>query len=122
MSTLKPKVNCTVTHATRSFDRHGQEELNEKTRRTRCHVIRLQSSFQATSVRTDVSASRGRAEEAVYDVRLLFKPSEAVQPGDVIEVMPNGLPSVKCRVIHATPKTDIDGVTHHIDVEGERWA
>lgn len=122
MSTLRPRVPCTIRTRTTAYDRYGQPIHSETERETRCAIIRLTSSVDTTSVRTDSSASRGRAEEVVYDVRLLMAPRESVKRGDLVTVRLKGAEALTVEVMEVHPRADVAGRLHHIEVDGNRWA
>ena len=121
MSTLRPRTPCTISRKTNSFDRYGRETHSTSKRRTKCAIISFYNQSEKTSVRADSSASRGRADEQVADVRILLKPSEQVSTGDLVEIRLLGGESITIQISRIFRRPDVEGVIHHIDVEGDLW-
>jgi len=122
MSTLRPRTNCWISSKIETYDGYGRPQHTMTRRKTKCAIVSLHKNAERTTVRADSSASRGRANEQVFDSRLLLKPNESVQLGDVIEVEIKGAENLQIEVIRIFHRTDIEGRIHHIDIEGETWA
>ncbi len=121
MSTLRPRTPCTISRKTESFDRYGRPEHQTRKRRTKCAIISFYDESEKTSVRADSSASRGRADEHVADVRILLKPNEQIATGDLVEIQLRGGDAITMQVNRIFRRPDVEGVIHHIDVEGDLW-
>lgn len=123
MTTLRPRTPCTIRRWTGGYDRQGRRVHEETGKTTKCAVVWVKDGVDETSVRADSSASRGRAEERVFDVRLLFLPREVVRTGDLVSVqVAANFEALQVEVGLAQPRPDVEGVVHHIQVEGNRWA
>jgi len=81
----------------------------------------VKDETQVTSVRTDSSASQGRAEESVNDVRLLFAAKTTIKLGDIVAVLFPGQPPMRVEIMSVRRMPDVSGVIHHIQVEGVKW-
>lgn len=121
MSTLRPRTPCTISRKGQGFDRYGRENHAVK-KRTKCAIIGFYNSAEKTSVRADSSASRGRADEQTADVRILLKPNEDITTGDIVEIQLTGGQPIVMKVSKIFRRPDVEGVIHHIDVEGDLWA
>lgn len=121
MSTLRPNIACWIRRRTESFDAQGRSIWKTRSTKSKCSIVWLHASKDKTTVRADSSASRGRAEESLADARLLFLPSVAISVGDVVEVSVKGGDNIKVEINRVFRRPDVNGVIHHIDVEGEIW-
>lgn len=79
-------------------------------------TVRLNSGRQQTSIRTDKSGTQSRAEEVVYDARILIEPDATFSFGDKIDLF--GL-TYKVEVIF--PRYEMTGILHHYQVDLNRW-
>lgn len=121
--TLRPRYPCVIIKRTKSFDKVGRAEFSTSRRKTKCDVIYIREDVSDTTVREDSSASQGRAEEYVNDVRLLFSPRDNVRLGDVIEVAAFGeREQIKIEVKRVHRRIDVEGRLHHVQVDGDRFA
>lgn len=123
MTTLRPRSPCSIRRETGGFDRYGRPQHSSNRVNTKCAIVWLKDNASETSVRADSSASRGRAEEKIYESRLLFKPTEDILPGDLIAIRLQGSPiEIVVEALSVWRRPDVNGVIHHIQVEGNRWA
>lgn len=99
---LKPKVGDNV---------YGEPEYGNKIV-TRCVVIKLKKIRQATTVRTDSSATRGHADEDIAEARLLFSDKENIALGDYVEVMGHTI-----RITAIRYRLDACGELDHYEVD-----
>lgn len=78
------KTPCTIANAT------GHNEFGKVTlglsKVSRCAIVKLLTSTDKTSIRTDRSASQGSADEILADARLLFLPQTNIAVDDVVIV------------------------------------
>jgi len=121
MTTLRPRTPCTLSRKTSTFDRYGREQHKLQRRSTKCAIIHMYNETEKTSVRADSSASRGRSDEQVADGRFLLKPSEQVSTGDLLELKVRGGEKYVIQINRVFRRPDVEGVIHHIDVEGDIW-
>lgn len=121
MSTLRPRTPCVISKKTGGFDMYGRETHRIRRTKTKCSIVNLYNETEKTSVRADSSASRGRADEQVADVRVLLRPKEKISTGDLIEITLQGGDPIVMQVNRIFRRPDIDGAIHHIDVEGDLW-
>lgn len=75
--------------------------------------VHLRDNLQDSSVRADSSASRGRADERVADVRILVEKFITPEKGDKIVL--DGEPPLE--VIRVQKRIDIRGQLHHWEVD-----
>lgn len=78
----------------------------------RFSVIRIRYQTRTTSVRTDQSGSQGRAEESVYDGRILVHPEVTPETGHKVLVH-----SVEFTVEEVQPRYDVNGMLMHWQVD-----
>lgn len=112
---LRPTVPCTVRPSV-GVDMYGKELLGEAFP-AKCAIVRLVDASERTSVRTDSSASRGRAREIQSDARLLFPPGSTVKIDDQVELLGSTL-----KITSVFPRYDVQGRFHHYQVDGMIWA
>jgi hypothetical protein len=122
MTTLKPKTPCVISSSTKKYDLYGRPLHSAAKRRTKCAIIHLYREHEKTTVRADSSASRGRADEEVSQVRILLKPNEKISTGDLVEITLKGGQPITMEVRKIFRRPDVEGVIHHIDIEGDIWA
>ncbi|WP_051258863.1 hypothetical protein [Chitinibacter tainanensis] len=108
------KPTCTVEIVKTGYDNYGQEtELSRHF--AKCHIVTMNLNIDKTYVRTDSSASRGSAEEATADVRLLFPPETKIEHNDTVKIM-----NQRLRVVGVFPRPKLYGGIDHLQVELER--
>ena len=112
---IRPNIRCTVSKDN-GFNVHGQAQYGEPIN-AKCSVVRYKAINQKTSVRTDSSASRGRADEDVYDAVLLFSPKTNINKNDVVEIF-----GEKLKVNNVERRFSALGVLDHLEVSLNRWA
>ena len=110
---LFPNVDCVIVKDANQFDRFGQRVMGTKRTKAKCGVVRLRATLGKTSIRTDVSASQGHAEEVVEESVLLFLPRVSVEIGDMVEVL-----GQKLRVTSVQPRVSL--VTGQVDMSEVR--
>lgn len=76
--------------------------------------IRLASMAQATSIRTDKSGSKSRADETIFKGRILVHPESSIDNGDTVEI-----DSVRYEVNEVFPRYDMGGYLNHYQVDLE---
>lgn len=79
--------------------------------------MKLTSTSEATSVRTDSSASRGASREIVADARLLFPQGSEVKIDDRVDVLGHSL-----KVVSVFPRQALGGRLDHYQVDLMVWA
>lgn len=112
---------CRVRALLPTADRNGRPQHSSGHRNTRLAIIYLRSKTEISSVRTDSSASRGAAEETTSDARFLFRPHERINKGDLVEISVGGVEAT-IEIDMIRPMLDVDGVLHHLQVDGRHWA
>lgn len=121
MTTLRPRTPCVISTKTGGYDMYGRETHKETRRKTKCSIVSMYNETEKTSVRADSSASRGRADEQVADVRVLLKPNEKIKTGDLVTITLKGGDPITMQVNRIFRRPDVGGDIHHIDVEGDIW-
>lgn len=107
-----------VAHIKRDgFSETGQPRFVVSKTKLGISPIRLETSVMATSIRTDKSGSKGRAEEEIQQGRVLIHPKAEFQIGDLIEVY-----GIKWRIQSVYPRHDMDGRLSHYQVDVSAWA
>ena len=112
-----PNINATVTRSGTQTDVYGQVIVTSKAQKVRIAIVSLDEERQKTSVRTDVSASRGNASENVAKTRLLFPTSFEPVIGDRVKVLDRDL-----EVKSVFPRHDVPGRLDHYQVDCEVWS
>ncbi|MPS48547.1 hypothetical protein [Methylobacillus sp.] len=113
MPIVKLRVPCTIYRRSKT-DRYGQPALAVG-KPTKCAVVLLSRGKQASTVRSDSSATRGHAEEPIANCKLLLAPNEDIDAGDVIAVN-----TQRVMVTGVSPQYSISGRVDHLLVEGTR--
>lgn len=116
MSWLQPRTPCRLYRALSTYDHTGRRQISDTPVDTKCAAVRFGASVETTSVRTDSTASQGRAEQVVYDAVLLFRTSEQVKNGDVVELY-----GQRYRIARVQPRPNVMGALHHVQAECDRW-
>lgn len=111
---FRPNLDATVEPVSQETDEYGQRQFGA-VKNTRCAIVTLKAKSEKTSVRTDSSASGGRAEEKQGESRLLFRPG-IVKLGDRVTVVGMAL-----RVLSVFPRHDVNGRHDHDEVDCEAW-
>lgn len=114
---FKPNATCTLYSRTDEQDVYGVYSFLPPKMNTPCAVVQMDLVVKKTSVRADSSASRGRAEEEIGLVRLLFPSTVSIQEYDVVEI--NG---VVIEVIRIFPRRDVLGKVDHYQVDFRKGA
>lgn len=78
--------------------------------------VRLDMSIGKSSVRTDKSGTQGRAEEEMFDGRILVHPEDFIKFNDVLEIL-----GKKFQVVGIFPRFDMASVLHHYQVDLMSW-
>lgn len=112
---FRPTVNCRI-YASRKFDMYGKPVPDYGTV-SKCDIVRLSKVKKETSIRSDASASRGRADEQLYDAVLLMKPQTVIEIDNKVEI--NGF---ELKVKKVVPRYNIFGRLEHQEVSLEIWA
>lgn len=98
------------------FNRYGEPSFGEA-KTVECGVVHLGRVDQKTSVRTDSSATRGNADETLFNAKILFPSYVVVSAGDRFVI--NGQ---KLRVTAIEPRYSVYGSLDHYEVDFDRWA
>lgn len=109
-----PKNRCVITKAV-GTNVFGQEQPGA-TVKERCAIVAIISNDKKTSVRSDSSASRGNANELLYDAVILVGPRSRAEMHDVMTV--NGF---KMKIMTVQPRYNIDGVLDHYQLDLQIW-
>jgi len=112
-----PKVPCTITKYTDETDDYGQQLFSAPIN-SLCNVVKLETTSNATSVRTDASGSGGHAKEINAASRLLFKPETEIGENDRVEISGVSLKVIGIQIRFGVfqPKPD------HLQVDLDIWA
>lgn len=78
--------------------------------------VRLDMSIGKSSIRTDKSGTQGRAEEEMFDGRILVHPDYSLKFNDVLEIFDK-----KFQVVGIYPRFDMANVLHHYQVDLMSW-
>ena len=105
---------CVITR-TVGKDIYGQDQYSDP-EDSFCGVVKLDIISEKTTVRTDSSASRGRAHEIEADARLLFESHIELDRNDRVDVMGHSL-----RVVAIFPRLDVHGDHDHNQVDLMAW-
>lgn len=111
---LRPNVLCQMQKFTQ-YDQYGIPQFSVK-KPVKCSVVRFKLQQEKTSVRADSSASRGRAEEMLYDVILLFPKNINIKSGDRVEIFDTIL-----KAEDVETRLDINGRIDHFEVSLNQW-
>lgn len=124
MSTIRPRTPCFVLRQAKTGERTATGKPVEHLLRfpERCHELNLSLESVESSVRTDQSASGGRARETVSVTHLMMKPRANVKLGDLIELDVNVQEPRTVKVSKIRPRVDVSGRLHHLEIECETWA
>lgn len=101
---FRPNIAATIQRKLPKRDIHGRESFDIP-QPVMIAIVRLGDKVEESSVRADSSASRGSAEQATLQAKLLIGPAVKVSSGDVI--------SVQGRLI------EIEGVADRMDLFGK---
>lgn len=112
-----PSVACKIIPYSEETDEYGQQVFSMPVDSV-CSVVRLTTSTNKTSVRTDSSGSGGSAKEIQADARLLFLPTTNLEENDRVEVNGIALRVVQTQIRYAvfSPAPD------HLEVDLDIWA
>lgn len=78
----------------------------------RYSVVRLRYQSKRTSVRTDMSGTQGRAEEQMYDARLLVHPEITPELGQAVHMIGKWF-----EIQEVQPKYSLEGFLNHWQVD-----
>lgn len=113
-STLRP-LHTVMLSKKQGLSASGREQF-AKAVPIGVSIVHLRQSFTATSVRTDQSGSKGRAEETLSDGRLMVDARHPVALGDLIE-----FDGISYRISSKHPRYAMDGRLHHTEVDLTIW-
>lgn len=82
----------------------------------RLSVIRLESDVNPTSIRTDKSGTKSRAEEKLHVGRVMIAANEVFKVGDQLD-----LHDIRWEIDSIHPRFDINGRLHHYQVDLQAW-
>jgi hypothetical protein len=112
-----PNATCELYSRTDIQDVYGDFSFLPPQQNVPCAVVQMDLVVKKTSVRADSSASRGRAEEEIGLVRLLFPVTVSVKEGDIVAV-----DGQVVEVIRIFPRRDITGKLDHYQVDFRKGA
>lgn len=115
VTTFLPIMTGWLYKPSKSYTVTGEAKLTDPVM-VRLTPIRLETGFQQTSIRTDKSGSQSRAEESVFQGRVLIHPKYDVKPGDILEVS-----EIRYKVESIWPRYEMNGVLHHYQVDLSAW-
>lgn len=78
--------------------------------------IRLDTTVQPTSIRTDKSGSKSRADEVIFQGRVLVHPKHTVQQGQIMEIS-----GTRYRIVSVWPRYEMNQMLHHWQVDLSAW-
>ncbi|WKZ86340.1 hypothetical protein N5B55_05140 [Ralstonia pickettii] len=113
---FRPNKTCIVTLASSKSDVYGRPLPGRKVRE-RCSVVFLNQRQQQTSVRADSSASRGNAQEAAADAKLLFATTTKAAINDIVEVA-----GAVLKISGMHPRFNVRGDLDHYEVDAHIWS
>lgn len=111
---FRPNTPCMI-YGKEEFDVYGKP-VESQGRKSKCSVVRISSAKKETSIRSDASASRGRADEQVFGSILLMLPKEEIQIDNKVEV--NGF---TLKVVSVMPRYNVAGRLEHQEIGLEVW-
>lgn len=79
--------------------------------------VRLESEYIETSIRTDKSGTKGRAEETVMKGRVLVEKTADIAKGDLLVIYAD-----RWKIESIYPRHDMDGSINHFQVDLSAWA
>lgn len=85
-------------------------------RTVRCAVVRLDTTSEKTSVRTDSSASRGNADEVTTMSKILIMPEGAPSIGDRLVIA-----GLTFRIMNRHLRYDVNARLDHYECDLEIW-
>lgn len=97
------------------YDVQGKSVLGEP-EKIGIAPIRMESSLQQTTIRTDKSGSKNRATENIFQGRILVHPKHTIEQGQVVEIY-----GALYRVDSVWPRLEMNGVLHHWQVDLSIW-
>ena len=110
--TIRFNIPCTVEKRG-AADLYGQEQKSAPVPEW-CQVVKLEPRVQHSTVRTDSSATRGRAMEDRADAVLLIRPNSSAEIEDFITVN-----KVKLRVMEKRARFTVTGILDHYQITCE---
>lgn len=122
MSTIRPRTPCVILKATGGLTATGKPKNEFSRTPEKCHELDLSIASADSSVRTDQSASGGRASETTAFTHLMMKPKARVTVGDLIEIDMRETDKRVLRVVSIRNRIDVGGRPHHIELKCETWA
>lgn len=111
------KGNIDLQIWTTRFNAYAEQELVASTSE-RCCVIDMTTRRESTSIRTDASASRGRSEMELGDLKVLLETTTTVRRGSVVK--PYGYLE-QFKVDGIGPKFDVAGKLDHYEAVCTIW-
>lgn len=111
---LRPNVPCEISK-TNNFDINGTPQFKPAVK-TKCKVVRFKSSDVKTSVRADSSASRGRAQEEVYDTLILLPKTADISLGDRMQLYGEAF-----KVVYVEKRLNVFSKVDHYEVALNQW-
>lgn len=112
---IKPNVSCVIVKkgGTDTFGR----AIEGARKKAKCNVVKFIVSSVKSTVRADSSASRGRAQEEINEIVLLFPATSDIKHGDIVEILNERL---VVQGIHT--RFDVTGKLDHYEVALTVWA
>lgn len=98
-----------------SFTDTGREVVSDPVT-MRYSVVRIRTQTRATSVRTDQSGSQGRANEDVFDGRILVHPDVTPEMGRQVQLL-IGRNWYTYTIDEVQPRFDASGALNHWQVD-----
>jgi hypothetical protein len=107
-----PNTNAVLLRKAAKRDIHGRESYGPAIP-IRVSVVSLAEAVVESSVRADSTASRGAADQAVLQAKLLVLPDILLGRGDVIQVLGRNV-----EIASIQPRVDVLGSHDHNEVGG----
>jgi hypothetical protein len=111
---LKPNIDCKLAHKT-GYNKHSEPTYGPD-RSVKCRVVRFKSASLKSTVRADSSATRGRAQEEIFETIILFHPSTNIAKDDKVTIFGQVM-----RVVSIEIRLTTSGKVDHYEVGLNVW-
>jgi len=113
-TTFRPHLQVDLFRVS-GFNSDGSSATTESTK-VGISIVTLDAKSQKTPLRLGQSGSVSRAEELIYDGRVLIHPKHDITHGDVLEIF-----GLQYKIESIFPRYEISGLLNHNQVELNRW-
>jgi hypothetical protein len=112
---IRPNIACLIKQND-GYDINGHPQYKAEVR-VKCRIVHYKIVDEKTSVRADSSASRGRADERVFDVTLLFPRDTVIDIESQVTLYRKTF-----KVESIEPRFSTTAKLDHIEVMLNQWA